>query len=36
MSVKECQELIKTILKLELFEVRIETPKIKLTIKTTS
>ena len=36
MTIKESQELIKKILKLNIEEVKIETPKIKLTIKTTS
>jgi hypothetical protein len=36
MTVKESKELIKEILKLNIEEVKIQTPKLKLTIKTTS
>lgn len=36
MTIKESQELIEKILKLNIEEVKIETPEIKLTIKTTS
>jgi|TARA_R110000796_G_scaffold76581_1_gene171186 hypothetical protein len=36
MTIKESQELIKKILNLDLEEVKIKTPKFKLTIKTTS
>ena len=36
MTIRESKELIKKILKLNIEEVKIETPEIKLTIKTTS
>jgi len=36
MTIKEAQNVIKKILKLNIEEVKIESPQIKLTIKTTS
>jgi hypothetical protein len=36
MTIKESQQLIKNLLKLNIEEVKIVTPEIKLTIKTTS
>ena len=36
MTIKEAQNVIKNILKLNIEEVKIESPQIKLTIKTTS
>jgi len=35
-TIGEAQQLIKKILKLNIEEVKIETPEVKLTIKTTS
>ncbi len=36
MTIRETKELIKQIIKLDIEEVKIKTPKFKLTIKTTS